>query len=155
MSTPNRPTNEALLEERLNRLMNVCRQAGLSVTPQRIEIYKELAKTIEHPDVDTIFLGVRGKLPTVSKDTVYRTLASLEELGLINKVDPVCGRVRYDANQEEHHHFVCTVCGKIRDIYLPLKDKIELPDNLGELGQAESVHLQVRGICRSCREKTN
>jgi Fur family peroxide stress response transcriptional regulator len=107
-----------------------------------------VAQTGEHPDVETLFKRVREKMPTVSHDTVYRTLASLEKIGLISRVDPAGGRTRYDANCDKHHHFVCRKCGSITDIYfdeLPV-----LPEAIGDLGNAESLHVQVRGVCHNC-----
>lgn len=136
---------------RLENLKLACRQAGLRMTPQRMEIYREVAGTGEHPDADTIFQRVRARLPHVSADTVYRTLASLEELGLVDRVDPVCGRARYDANRDVHHHFVCTRCGTITDVYLNEHQTLPLPEGLETFGSADSVHLQIRGTCHPCK----
>ena len=110
--------------------------------------------TGEHPDAETVFTRVRKRLPTVSHDTVYRTLASLEEMGLVSRVDPVCGRARYDANCDQHHHFVCKQCGSIEDVYLDDQKDIPLPRGIQGIGSVESVHLQVRGICKPCESKS-
>lgn len=139
------------MEQRLANLAEACRSTGMRVTHQRLEIFREVAKTSEHPDADTIFQRVRERLPTVSHDTVYRTLASLEEMGLISRVDPARGGARYDANCDKHHHFLCTKCGAISDIYLQYEPS--LPEGIENLGDVESLHLQVRGVCRNC--KTN
>lgn len=141
-------TDSTEVERRLERLKNACRKTGLRMTHQRIEIFREVAQTGEHPDADTIFQRVREKMPTISHDTVYRTLASLEEIGLISRVDSIGGRARFDANCDKHHHFVCRKCGTITDIYL---DELPaLPEAIGNLGSAESLHVQVRGICHNC-----
>ena len=50
-------------------------------------------------------------MPNVSKDTVYRTLALFEDIGAAIKVEQLCERVRYDADTNEHQHFVCEQCG--------------------------------------------
>lgn len=139
------------IEERLEQLTAACRANGLRMTHQRMEIFREAASTGEHPDADTIFQRVREHLPTVSPDTVYRTLASLEEMGLICRVDPTGGRARFDANTDIHHHFICTQCGRINDIYLDHEPA--LPEGIENLGGAVSLHLQVRGVCHNC--KTN
>lgn len=137
------------IEQRMEALLEACHAAGLRMTHQRMEIFREVAGTGEHPDADTIFQRVRKRLPTVSHDTVYRTLASLEEMGLVSRVDPVCGRARYDANGDDHHHFICTGCGAITDIYL--NQEPPLPEGIETLGDVESLHLQVRGICHNCK----
>jgi Fur family peroxide stress response transcriptional regulator len=137
------------VKARLERLTKVCREAGLRMTHQRMEIFREVAGTGEHPDADTIFQRVRQRLPTVSHDTVYRTLASLEEMGLVRRVDPLRGGTRYDANCDNHHHFVCTECGSMADLYL--NEEPALPEGIENLGSAESLHLQVRGVCLNCK----
>lgn len=144
-----KPTPPIDIEERLEHLAEVCRASGMRVTHQRLEIFREVASTGEHPDADTIFQGVRKRLPTVSHDTVYRTLASLEEMRLLSRVDPVRGGSRFDANCDKHHHFVCTTCGKIEDIYLAYEPP--LPRGIENLGEVESLHLQVRGTCQNCK----
>jgi Fur family peroxide stress response transcriptional regulator len=139
----------SIVEKRLERLTLACRNTGMRMTHQRMEIFREVAQTGEHPDAETLFKRVREKMPSVSHDTVYRTLASLEKMGLISRVDPVCGRARYDANADEHHHFICTQCGKISDLYL--SQDIPVPEGINDLGQVDSLHLQIRGICHTCK----
>ena len=140
----------ATVAKRLERLQSACRNSGLRITHQRMEVFREVAQTEEHPDAETIFRRVRVRMPNISHDTVYRTLASLAELGLASRVDPVGGRARYDANAETHHHFVCTACGAISDVYI--QKKIPLPEGIDNLGSAESVHIQIRGLCRQCNK---
>lgn len=139
----------AEVQQRLEQLKTACRNTGLRMTHQRMEIFHEVAKTNEHPDADTIFKRVRKRIPTVSHDTVYRTLASLEEMGLISRVAPLGLRARFDANREAHHHFVCTECGSITDVYL--NKEPPLPEGVENLGSVKSLHMQVRGICHKCR----
>ena len=69
------------LERRSKAFSNACRRYGLKSTYQRAEIYRELASTEEHPDVETIYARVRSRIPAVSLDTVYRTLRLLEKKG--------------------------------------------------------------------------
>ena len=138
-----------LVEQRLKRHKFACRNIGMRMTHQRMEIFREVAQTAEHPDAETIFKRVRKRMPTVSHDTVYRTLASLEEMELVSRVDPVCGRARYDANCDTHHHFICTQCGTIADIYF--NEEPALPKGIENPGNAESLHVQVRGVCHNCK----
>ena len=139
------------IEARLDRLRSACREQGLRMTHQRLEIYREVARTGEHPDAETIFRRVRDRMPTISHDTVYRTLSFLEALGSVTRIDPTGGRARFDANTEEHHHFVCKECGSVSDVYI--NEPIPLPEGLGELGRAVSRHVQIRGVCNNCMSK--
>jgi Fur family peroxide stress response transcriptional regulator len=55
------------LDERVGRFVEGVKAVGVKLTPQRLEIFREVA--IRGPsDVDTVFRGVRKRLPTVSLD---------------------------------------------------------------------------------------
>ncbi len=138
----------AIVEQRLERLRLACQNMGMRLTHQRMEIFREVAQSNEHPDAETIFKRARKRMPTVSHDTVYRTLASLEKMELISRIAPIGGRARYDANRDTHHHFVCTKCGGIADVYF--NEEPPLPENIENLGSVESLHLQIRGVCHTC-----
>ena len=96
--------------------------------------------------------GVRERVPTISLDTVYRTLGALERLGLINRVDAAGGAARYDANLEHHHHFICVRCGLIRDLPGASYEGLAVPGAATILGEVESITVQVRGVCKECQE---
>jgi len=141
------------LKNQLERLMNVLTHAGIKVTHQRLEIYSQVAKSNEHPDAVSIYRSVREKLPTVSLDTVYRTLWLLTDLGLITTLGTPRDRVRFDANQEPHHHFICSRCGLTRDIYCSEYDKLALPKEVLALGKVEKTQVEFRGLCTRCAEE--
>ena len=50
---------EAELARRLERFKVASREAGIKLTHQRLEIFREVASTGEHPDAETVFQGVR------------------------------------------------------------------------------------------------
>lgn len=131
----------------------VCRDEGIKLTHQRMEIFREVAQAGDHPDADQIFQRVRGRIPTVSLDTVYRTLWLLHDLGLVVTLGSSRERTRFDANLESHHHFVCGKCGLTRDFYSKDLDNIIVPDSVGSFGEIETTHVEVRGICRECAEE--
>ncbi len=136
--------------QQISRMMQVCRQAGMRVTPQRQAIYEEVAKTEEHPDAETVFKRVRKRMPTVSLDTVYRTLSMLEEIGLVSRVEIFCERARFDANIDPHHHFMCSRCGLVRDFQSETENPVDVPAFVEEWGEIDAVHIQVRGVCSEC-----
>jgi Fur family peroxide stress response transcriptional regulator len=118
-----------------------------------MEIFREVAQTGDHPDVEKVFQGVRKRMPTVSMDTVYRTLWWLKELGLITVLGPPRERVRFDANLGPHHHFVCIQCGLTRDFYSDQFDKLKLPESVQSFGQVEMTQVEVKGVCLKCAAK--
>jgi len=56
----------------LERLERVCRDRGIPVTVQRRVIFTALLERDDHPSVDQIFDDVKGRIPGVSRTTVYR-----------------------------------------------------------------------------------
>jgi len=138
-----------------HRFEQEIRRAGVKLTHQRLEIFREVAGTGDHPDIETIYKNIRKKMPTISLDTVYRTLGLFADLGLVTTVRPRGERARYDANTDVHHHFVCTRCGGMLDFDDPALDKIETPQAATALGRVESRHVELRGICADCLKKSH
>jgi Fur family peroxide stress response transcriptional regulator len=138
------------VEERMAHFESVCRREEIKLTHQRIEIFREIAQTVDHPDAEQVFKRVRKRLSTVSLDTVYRTLWLLNDLGLVTTLGSSRERTRFDANLEGHHHFVCERCGLTRDFYSTELNNIKLPKSVDSLGEIEATHVEVRGVCRQC-----
>jgi Fur family peroxide stress response transcriptional regulator len=141
------------VQRRLGHFRNVCRRAGMKLTHQRTEIFREVARTTDHPDAQTIFERVRERVPAMSLDTVYRNLWLLTDLGLVATVGPARERARFDANMTPHHHFVCTQCGMASDFYSQEFDELRPPAEVESIGTVEAIHVELRGLCLRCRKK--
>ena len=139
--------------QRMARFNEACRKSGAKLTHQRMEIFREVAQSTDHPDVEKVYQGVRKRMPTVSLDTVYRTLGWLKELGLITTLGPPRERTRFDANLSHHHHFVCVQCGLTRDFYSDKFDKLTLPESVQSIGYVETTQVEVKGVCLKCAAK--
>ena len=135
------------------RFNEACRKSGAKLTHQRIEIFREVAQSTDQPGVEKVYQGVRKRIPTVSLDTVYRTLGWLKELGLITTLGPPRERTRFDANLSHHHHFVCVQCGLTRDFYSDKFDKLTLPESVQSIGYVETTQVEVKGFCFKCAAK--
>ena len=110
-------------------------------------------KVVTHPDAESVYQGVRERMPTVSLDTVYRTLWLLVDLGLITTLGPPRERTRFDANLSRHHHFVCVRCGRTRDFYSEELDQLKIPKSVKDLGYVETARVEVKGVCLKCAAK--
>ncbi len=137
-------------QRRLDQFKVAARQAGIKLTHQRLEIFREVAASLEHPDADTVFRAVQARMPTVSLDTVYRTLWMLNDLGLITTLGPRRESVRFDANLEHHHHYICVRCGLVRDFESTEFNVLRIPKAVKKFGNIVATHVEVRGICDSC-----
>jgi Fur family transcriptional regulator, peroxide stress response regulator len=141
------------VERRVAQLSQGIRDAGLRLTHQRLEILRVVAADETHPDVETVYEAVRARVPTISLDTVYRTLATLTERGLVTRISFTPGPARYDANPHRHHHFVCTCCGLVRDVEDDELDGIRPTGEVTRIGRPDAVTVQFRGVCRECQKK--
>lgn len=135
------------------KLKQLCIEAGIKLTHQRLEIFKELMSVSDHPSAEVIYKRLHKILPTIAIDTVYRTLATFDELGLVKKLHIMHERTLFDTNLSIHHHFVCTRCKEVTDVYWFDFDNTELPEIAQGMGQIQSRHLEIIGVCNSCLEK--
>ena len=143
----------AEVERRIERFRAALKRAGVKLTYQRLEIFRELARSLAHPDAEMIFQAVHARMPTMSLDTIYRTLSLLKDLGVVNPIGPRRESVRFDANLARHHHYVCLRCGLTRDFESPALNDLRLPGSLRSLGSVSTVQVEVRGFCRACGKK--
>jgi Fur family peroxide stress response transcriptional regulator len=140
--------------ERTELFVEECRRLGLKLTHQRLEIYKVLAAGEIHPSAEDIHKKLAPSMPTLSLDTVYRTLVTFERHGLIGRVEVLDDRARFDANLRNHHHVVCKVCRKAVDFYCPAIEDLNVPVDTEEWGKVETRHLELRGVCNNCLKKS-
>lgn len=138
------------LQEKIAVFERACRTAGLKVTHQRLEIYRELLLATDHPTAETLHQRLHGKLPGLSLDTVYRTLATLAGCGLIRRVETAESLSRFEAACSLHHHLICRRCGTISDFTWPVLDDISLPEGIGDWGKIDSRNVVIYGTCSQC-----
>lgn len=139
------------IKQRVLAFAEACRRQGHRATHQRMEIFRELAGTDEHPDAETIYRRVRRRIPAISLDTVYRTLNWLESQGAIARVVSARERARFDANTARHHHFVCRACGMMGDFTSEALDRLPAPPAVAAMGRVDTVYVEWHGLCRKCQ----
>lgn len=117
---------------------------GVKPTPQRMVIAEFLVHTHSHPTADEVLEQVTNKLPcALSRATVYNTLNSLVQAGVIQEVFTEPGKTRYDANISDHHHFVDVKSGKILDVPGDMVPKLQ--DQLGGKFKVHSYQITFYG----------
>jgi Fur family peroxide stress response transcriptional regulator len=120
-------------------------------THQRMAVYAELRGRRDHPSAESLYASLKKAYPSLSLATVYKTLQTLHELGVITRVDSPAAQARYDAIVVTHHHAVCTACGKISDLFDARLDRIASPDTTEFEFTGHSVHFH--GLCAACAKK--
>jgi Fur family peroxide stress response transcriptional regulator len=129
------------------------RQAGLRVTPQRLAIAHEVL-TRSHPTAAEVFDAVRTQFPTMGLATVYATLNTMSQRGLVAPV-PLADAVRFDANVTPHANLICVSCGDIIDFDGCADVLAQLRERTAETAgfTFESERLDLYGTCAACRAR--
>jgi Fur family peroxide stress response transcriptional regulator len=137
---------DTLSRQTMDVLREACQLAGLRLTQQRLSVFQEILGSTDHPTAELIHRRLRRTAPTLSLDTVYRTLALLERNGLVHRVLDPGGGDRYDAVTDGHAHVVCRRCGKYED----LEEDIPTMPEVGPWGRLERRHVVYFGVCADC-----
>lgn len=133
------------------RLNDILHRRQLSSTESRRKILTLFLTTddaLTHGDIEK---EVGDKYDRV---TIYRTLQTFEEKGIIHSIPTADNSIKYalckECEEGHHHddhvHFICTACEKticLDDIVSP---KIDLPEGY----VAENVQVVIHGICKEC-----
>jgi len=142
------------MSEPNDHLRDAFRAAGRRVTHQRRLILEVLEESDEHLDAETLHDLVKARDPRISLATVYRTLAVLKEMGLVEEHRLGEEHSHYEATGDEHYHFTCLGCGQVIEFDTSLMMQIEQ-----ELSEREGVcvtgaRLHLSGYCAQCQTKT-
>jgi len=139
-------------KQQIAHFEETCRANGLKMTHQRLEIFHALVYSSEHPSAETLYKMLEKQLPTLSLDTVYRTLATFVDLGLAKRVETLGSQARYEAKIDQHHHFFCDRCGQLTDFTWKSFDTTQLPETVKTLGKVHNKNVVIHGLCNQCLE---
>jgi Fur family peroxide stress response transcriptional regulator len=128
----------------------VCGKAHVRATQQRLDVLREIIRAKDHPTVETVWDRVRRRVPSISLNTVYRTLDMFEKHGVVLRLRMLDDPVRYDGRWTLHHHMICRKCKRILDFDWPDFDKAVLPALASQWGTVVGRQVQVVGLCRDC-----
>jgi Fur family transcriptional regulator, peroxide stress response regulator len=132
-----------------NPIVQVLKDRGLRVTPQRYAVYANLLGRMDHPTVDQILGDLNQDFPVSSQATVYSSLQALRSVNLVREVLLEEGISRYDANVEAHHHFRCQCCGAIEDIPWDVFENL-CAQKIRPGLQVDRFEVTVYGLCENC-----
>ena len=142
--------SDEVFAQRVETLKRLSSESGFKLTHQRLQVFDILSDAEDHSSAEQVFERVRLKIPSISFDTVYRTLELFERYGIIARFHQLDDRTRYDPNTQQHYHLVCARCKKITDVEWLALDELGIPRESEDWGTIESRHMELRGICRDC-----
>lgn len=126
--------------------------SGLASTRQRAWILKSLRERTDHPDAEAVHESVKVRMPSISLDTVYRTLNLFSRRGLIAQLAVPTHRFRFDGCVEAHDHFLCTRCERIADVACETSKTESIPEAVRQFGTVKAMQRIYLGTCLSCDE---
>lgn len=120
-----------------------------------------LSKESKHMSAKEIYAHLLAEYPGIGLSTIYRTLAILSRMRLINKLNVGDGQNRYeyrsDKKKDHHHHFICKKCGKIVDYSDFIDEELELVRK-AEKNLARKYNfivydhnIEFYGLCEDCQ----
>jgi Fur family peroxide stress response transcriptional regulator len=148
-----KPNEANSLQEKMLHFGKLCREQGVPLTIQRRAVLEALALREDHPTADQVFEEVTGRLPGISRTTVYRVLETLVQLGVIHKASHLGSAARYDPNTSRHHHLTCLICNRVVDMEEEAIRKIELPKQATKGFRIVDYSVHFQGYCGECAKK--
>ena len=136
-------------------VMQLLRSQGLRMTPQRRAIVAEVMKTQGHISPAIVARKVQGEMPGVNASTVYRTLALLEEVGVLQHSHLESGAEYHRAAEAEHIHLVCGNCGDDDSLSIKEADALQVLIRRHHGFEADLTHFAITGLCAACATDRN
>ncbi|ALS29589.1 Fur family transcriptional regulator [Paenibacillus sp. 32O-W] len=107
--------------EQLAKISQQLMSNNYKLTVQREATVRVLLENeANHMSAEEIFLRVKQKHPEIGLATVYRTLELLTDLHIVEKMNFGDRVARFDLRNDDHehmhHHLICSVCGKMKEI---------------------------------------
>ena len=135
------------------QVKNILRRNHLSITGSRVKILELFLVNngaLAHGDVE------KKTGEKFDRVTIYRTLQSFLDKGIIHSIPTADNAVRYalckdDCSEGHHHddhiHFLCTSCGNTTCL-----DEVHIPDvKLPPGFKSEQIEVVVSGKCKDCQ----
>jgi len=139
---------------RLQQMLTRLRERNFRITPQRLAILEVLASSDKHPTVAHVFEAVRGRFPTTSLATVYKTIILLRELNELLELGFPDGSNRYDGCKPfPHPHMICVRCKEIMDP--ELSSLGDLSEEMNRTTGYKILYHRVDffGLCPQCQNQ--
>jgi Fur family transcriptional regulator, ferric uptake regulator len=134
-------------------IRDILKKNHMSITDSRVQIlglFYNQESALAHADIE------KKTSDAIDRVTIYRTLQTFEEKGLIHSIPTSDNSVKYalckEQCEEGHHHdnhvhFICDDCGKticLDDVLVP---EVKLPEGF----EPQQSNMVVNGICGDCK----
>ena len=151
------PSVDAAAVERIGELL---RARGLRRMPSRIAVLAVLEPVDGHLAVADIHQRILEVTPAGTQPpdlaTVYRTVTTLVEQGVLHALTVEGGVSTYGLAERPHHHAVCTSCGTIIEVPAQrLSTALEHAIEGSSFTLSEQAGLTLHGLCPDCQRSSH
>lgn len=136
----------------MEKAINILKSHGLRKTPFRIQVLSVFVDN-ETKGLTTQF--IESKLGEFDRITLYRTIKTFEENGIVHNVLDSSKDTKYALchadcsvhnHNDKHAHFLCSDCGETYCLEMKVESSFSLPQSY----VLKESHLALSGICAEC-----
>jgi Fur family transcriptional regulator, peroxide stress response regulator len=136
----------------MEKTLHILKDKRIKVTPQRLGVYRALARAHGHLTAEELHARVKKDFPAVSLGTIYAILEFFAEKGLVQEIRIDFQKSCYDILRHRHHHFQCRKCQRIFDVDIPLCEALAGGEVEGHA--IEEFQGYFYGTCRECLKRS-
>lgn len=134
-----------------SRWPDALRATDRRVTKQRLAVLAAVDNS-PHSTAETVTESVRGQLQDITVQSVYVILADLSDAGLLRRIESPHSPARYETRVgDNHHHAVCTSCGRIEDVDCAVGHAPCLTPETTHGMIIKVAEVLYQGLCRDCQ----
>jgi Fur family transcriptional regulator, ferric uptake regulator len=132
-------------------LAGVLAEAGVRPTRSRLTVLEALERSANAVSAQELFVALRGRPGAPGLATIYRTLAALAEVGVVETFREGEEALFRRCGDAHHHHLVCNGCGLVEEI-----ESEEVEAWVARVSRRRSFTVtahraDIFGLCASCR----
>ena len=137
----------------MEKAHKILEEKAVRITPMR----QLLLEYFLQNNITFGLIELENAFPKSDRITIYRTLKTFEEKGIIHGINNGTGEVKYALCDEhctpihhidQHPHFQCEQCKHISCIDSLVIPKMELPKGYIQ----KEMTMMIKGICPDCQE---
>ncbi|GEK35352.1 Fur family transcriptional regulator [Kurthia sibirica] len=133
----------------ITKAWEILKESGFKKTDKREQILDMFERTDKYLTAKDLLLVMKKDYPGMSYDTIYRNLSTFVEVGILEETE-LTGERHFRMHCEtehHHHHFICMVCGHIKEVHHCPMELIyeQLPGY--EIGEHK---FEIYGKCPNC-----
>ena len=130
----------------------ILRSLGVQVTAQRVAVLGAVS-VYPHATADQVLESVRASIGSISRQSVYDTLGTLEQVGLVRRIQPTGSPARFESRVgDNHHHIICRNCGALADVdcAVGMTPCLTASDSHGYV--VDEAEVAYWGLCPTCQQ---